>query len=123
MFKWIVQIRKKAGMSREEFIDYYENKHEPLIRRLLPRYPIYRRNYLVFDDPMLKIDNRGGDADYAGYDVLTESVFPTRADAEAFMAAFAQPEVFAAIKADEANFVEPGHAKMFVVEVYQSRIP
>jgi uncharacterized protein (TIGR02118 family) len=123
MFKWIVQIKKKAGMSREEFIDYYENKHEPLIRRLLPRYPIYRRNYLVFDDPMLTIDNRGGSAADAGYDVLTESVFPTRADAEAFMAAFAKPEVRAAIKADEANFVEPGCAKMFVVEVYQSRIP
>jgi hypothetical protein len=77
----------------------------------------------VFDDPMLKIDNRGGDADYAGYDVLTESVFPTRADAEAFMAAFAKPEIMAAIKADEANFVEPGHAKMFIVEVRQSAIP
>jgi EthD domain len=123
VFKWIVQIKKKAGMSREEFIDYYENQHEPLIRRVLPRYPIYRRNYLLFDDPMLKIDGRGGDAAYAGYDVLTESVFATRQDAEKFMAAFAQPDVFETVKADEANFVEQGHAKMFVVEVYQSKIP
>ena len=123
MFKWIVQIKKKQGMTRAEFIDYYENKHEPLIRRLLPRYPIYRRNYLVFDDPMLSIDGRGGSADDAGYDVLTEGVFDTREDAQAFMAAFAKTEIREQIKADEANFVEPGHAKMFIVEVYQSAIP
>jgi len=122
MFKWIVQIKKKQGMSREQFIDYYENKHEPLIRRLLPRYPVYRRNYLRFDDPMFQVDARGGNVNDAGYDVLTESVFATRRDAEIFMATFARPEICEEIKADEGKFVEPGPSKMFVVDVYQSRI-
>jgi uncharacterized protein (TIGR02118 family) len=123
MFKWIVHIKKKKGMSRAEFIDYYENKHVPLIRRLLPKIAVYRRNYLVFDDPMLSVDARGGSENDAGYDVLTEDIFDTREEAQALMAAFADPEIHAQIKADEANFVEPGHAKMFIVEVYQSAIP
>lgn len=123
MFKWIVMIKKKKGMSREEFIDYYENRHEPLIRELLPRSVVYRRNYLIFNDPMLNADGRGGDAEEAGFDVLTESVFSTREDAEALMKAFASPGIFERIRADEDNFVEPGHAKMYVVEVRQSAYP
>lgn len=61
MFKWIVHIKKKAGMSREAFIDYYENHHLPLCRNLISMPPhIHNRNYLIFDDPMLQVDARGG---------------------------------------------------------------
>lgn len=123
MFKWVVFIKRKAGMSREDFIDYYENKHAELCRRILPRSYIYRRNYLVHDDPMLKVDNRGGAGDEMEFDVVTESVFGTREEAQALMDAFARPEVYSQIKADEANFVEPGYAKMYIVEVHQSPIP
>lgn len=123
MFKYIAHIKKKVGMSRQDFIDYYENKHEPLIRSLLPHLHIYRRNYLVFDDPLINVDGRGGGSESAGYDVLTEGVLGSREEAEAFFAAFANPEIFSKIQADEANFVAPGSVKVYVVEVHQSKIP
>jgi hypothetical protein len=123
MFKWMVFIKRKKGMSREAFIDYYENHHAELCRRLLPRSHIYRRNYLVHNDPMFAPDGRGGAEAEMDFDVVTESVFGTREEAEALMNAFANPEIMKQIQADEANFVEPGHAKMYLVEVYQSPIP
>jgi uncharacterized protein (TIGR02118 family) len=123
VFKYLIQIKKKAGMSRQAFVDYYENIHAPLVLKLLPTIRTYRRNYLVFDDPMLQVDRRQGDENDAGYDVLTECIFESRAEAAAFFAAFSQPEVFARIKADEDNFVEPGHAKVFIVETHESPLP
>jgi hypothetical protein len=121
MFKWIVHIKKKEGLSREDPIDYYENKHEPLILSLLPKLAVYRRNYLV-DDPIIGVDGRSGNIHNVGYDVLTECVFKNREDAEEFVAVLSRPEVIGRIKEDEANFVEPQHDNVFVVEVRESRI-
>ena len=124
MYKYMILMKKKASLSREEFINYYENQHVPLMRSLASGRDIYRRNYVVMDDPMFAIDGRLGEADVLGFDVITEIAFPTRADAEAAKAAaLATPENLARIKADETNFCEPGSVRMFVVEVRQSPIP
>jgi hypothetical protein len=119
----MMAIKRKRGITHREFIDYYENIHAPLLRSLLPPMQVYRRNYLTFDDPMFAVDNRGGDDQDLDFDVITEVIFSTRQEAEALMAAVARPDIFAKIKADEGHFVEPGRAKCFVVEVYQSPIP
>jgi hypothetical protein len=117
-------MKKKAGLSRAEFIDYYEDKHVPLMRELALTREIYRRNYIVFDDPMFDIDGRSGAADPIAFDVITESIFATRENAEAAKnAALATPENLKRVKADEANFIEPGSVRMYVVEVRQSPIP
>jgi hypothetical protein len=121
MFKWIVQIKRKNGISKEEFIDYYENKHEPLILSLLPKLAEYRRNYLV-DDPIIGVDGRSGDIDKLDFDVLTECIFKNREDALEFVAVLSRPEVIGRIKEDEANFVEPQHDNVFVVEVRESKL-
>ena len=34
MIKIALLLRKKSGTTREQFIDYYENKHVPLIMKL-----------------------------------------------------------------------------------------
>ncbi len=124
MFKFMILMKKKQSISREEFIEYYENSHVPLMRRLAPGRELYRRNYIVFDDPMFDIDGRkGGIADF-DFDVITECAFATRQDAEAAkQAALASPENLQSVKADEENFIEPGSVRMFVVEVRQSPIP
>ena len=123
MFKQVCFFKKRPDMTMEQFIDYYEEKHASLLRELLPPMYIFRRNYLSFDDPMFAFDGRGGSGDDLDFDVITEVVFSTREEAEALMAVVAKPEVFAKIQADEANFVEPGRARSFVVQVRQSPIP
>jgi len=34
MFKVIALLSKKPGLSRDDFIEYYETKHVPLARKL-----------------------------------------------------------------------------------------
>lgn len=124
MYKYMILMKKKASISREEFIDYYENQHVPLMRAMAGGREIYRRNYIVFDDPMFDIDGRKGSADDFGFDVITECAFATREEAEAAkQAALASPENLRRVKEDEANFIEPGSVRMVIVEVRQSPIP
>jgi uncharacterized protein (TIGR02118 family) len=118
MFKCITMIKKKAGMSRQEFIDYYETRHAPLVRKLIPGIQIYRRNYVIAEDGLFFADKAG-----PGFDAVTEGVFNTRQEAEAFVARLANPETARQIQEDEVNFVAPGSSGTYVVEVHQSPIP
>ena len=124
MFKLIVTIKRKRGMSREEFIDYYENHHVALCRKILPPLEVYRRNYIMNDDPLLKAigDNRAVDGEN-DFDVITEAIYTTRAEAQASMNALFDQNVGPKIMADEAKFCEPGGIKFYVVQVRQSSMP
>lgn len=127
MFKYIAMIKRKEGISPAEFREYYETKHVPLLLKLFPelhRAITYRRNYLTFNDPLLAVDDRDGGSVDAGFDVLTELIFHNRQDAEIqIAAAFKQPDKFALVLEDEAHFVAPGHAKMYVVDVSETAMP
>ena len=72
----------------------------PLIKRLLPMFAHYQRHYI--DRPESRIGETQADPDF---DVITEIHFATRADYEAFLQATSNPDVLAAIRADEANFL------------------
>lgn len=122
MFSTILTIRKKRGLSREEFIDYYENKHTALVGKLLPSTLLqYRRNYVIDEDPLSRrlAAGRGDDAEMPDIAVITEARFATREDAEALVEAFLSDDVLPQILADEANFIEPGGVRWRVVEVYE----
>ena len=122
MFSTILTIRKKRDISREEFIDYYENKHTALIGRLLPAtIQQYRRNYVIDEDQMSRrlAQGRGDDTETPDIAVITEARFATREDAEALIEAFLSDEVLPQVLADESNFIEPGGVRWRVVEVYE----
>src|SRR5689334_16981870 len=95
MFKWVALIKRKRGMSRQAFIDHYENVHVPLLKSLLPPMAAYRRNYVRFDDPIVHVDGRQGDGDESSFDVITECIFANRDDAKAVMDAFQNPDILA----------------------------
>ena len=53
MFKLVVLTKRKPGMTMEEFMDYYENHHVPLIMGLIGDYfADYKRNYIRWDNPV-----------------------------------------------------------------------
>ena len=118
MFKYLILMKKKASISREQFIEHYENSHSPLIWSIAPKNRVlYRRNYIVHDDPLFDIDGRKGQASEFGWDVVTEVGFATREDAEVAKAAvLANPENLLRIKVDEEHFIEPGSVRMLIVE-------
>ena len=122
MFKRIMLIKKKAGMSREDFIAYYETRHLPLCMGLLPPPVLHRRNYPVPGDALgqaMRSDrDLGAEVEY---DCINEVFHHTRADAEAYFQALSDPAKRALIAADEANFIEPGSIRVLIVEVREWR--
>jgi len=108
MYKCIALLKRKAGMSREEFIDYYETRHAPLIRSLLPQIREYRRNFIDFSD-----ESFGQAPDF---DVITELWFDDREAYESFRANSADPEIFRRIAEDEENVFDRSATRLFVVD-------
>jgi hypothetical protein len=47
VFKVFGFLTKRKGMQMQDFIDYYENKHVPLIRSLASTPSLYKRRYIV----------------------------------------------------------------------------
>ncbi len=115
MIKVLVFIKKRPDLDRDQFRDYYERNHAPLVNRLLPFYQEYNRNYLV--EPF-RPDQTGVD-----FDVVTELVFASRDDYEAWRATLAEPAVLEQIRADERNFLEQGSTRMWLVDEHADDLP
>src|SRR3546814_13313285 len=49
MVKLVALLKAKEGLSQEEFENYYEKYHVPLVLKHLPQIAHYRRNYVVPD--------------------------------------------------------------------------
>ncbi|MFN3458212.1 MAG: nuclear transport factor 2 family protein [Novosphingobium sp.] len=110
MIKAIALLRRKPGLTREAFIAYYETRHAPLIRSLLPEIADYRRNYVdrtgTFESTVAAID----------FDSVTEMRFANRAAYDAFLARAADPQVARLIAEDEENVFDRAATRMFVVD-------
>jgi hypothetical protein len=113
-FKVIALLRKRADISREAFIDYYENRHAPLILSVFPSIAAYRRNFADFSSAFVS------DAAPFDFDVVTEVEFADRAGYDEMLALHADPVVGETIAEDEANFVDRDFTRMFVVESRES---
>ncbi len=108
MFKVFGFLTKKDGLGRQEFIDYYESKHVPLICSLAPVPTVYKRTYLGE-----RLTAEGGQVDF---DVMTELVFADRRAFDAWMAELAKPGVGARIVQDEEKFLNRARTRAYVVE-------
>lgn len=95
MLKIMILIKRRADMSMEEFIDYYENHHAPLGLRAIPNMKGYTRRYLT---PL-------GSEDLP-FDVATEIVFDDEADFEQAMGYLNEPATRAAVDADEERLFD-----------------
>ncbi|MFG1461620.1 EthD domain-containing protein [Xanthobacter sp. DSM 24535] len=94
----------------DEFIDYYENNHIPLILSLAPAPPIYKRCYIVHGE---KLTEGSASIDF---DVMTELGFPDR---EAFLAWIGKlfgPDAGEQVAADEARFLDRSQTRAYVVD-------
>ena len=111
MIKLMALLKRKAGMSRADFIDYYQTRHAPLIRRLTPMIADYRRNFLVWERAFL-----AADGSETNFDCVTEIWFASPADHAAALAIWSDPAVAAQVAADEENVFDRGATRMFVVE-------
>jgi hypothetical protein len=110
MLKVFAFLTKKEGMERRAFIDYYENKHVPLICSLAPTPPIYKRNYLIRGDEFNREDGT------IGFDVVTEQVFPNRAALLAWLAKLSEPGSGERVVADEEKVLDRSRYWAYIIE-------
>lgn len=118
MYKILLFVKRKAGMTRAEFIAYYETRHVPLVLRKVTNARLYRRNFVVDGAEVSGI--AGAETSALGYDCVTEIGFATKAEAEAHIADYLDPEINLVIVADENNFIEPGGLTFVIVEPHQT---
>jgi hypothetical protein len=120
MFKLIITVRKKAGLTVDEFSNYYKTRHLPFLGMTLPhtdRGPkLMRLNIVKRDDPFLKVVGDERADSNPPFDCITEIGFESREDAQAAMQTFFDPKYLDKVKQDERNFVDLQSIRYYVVE-------
>src|SRR3546814_15184853 len=74
MVKLVALLKAKEGLSQEEFENYYEKYHVPLVLKHLPQIAHYRRNYVV-PDTLLRPQHMSSEAPPPEFNVITEAWF------------------------------------------------
>jgi hypothetical protein len=118
MFKAVCLLKRRPGMSFDEFVSYYESNHRKLGEKWVPTQTRYIRRYLrpVGKNPIT------GEAPVTEYDVLTEMWFETREAFEAAMTALSNPEASAEIAADEDKLFDRSKICLCTVEECESQL-
>lgn len=102
MFKQICFFKKHPDMSLDAFMDYYENQHSQLSKRMgrspsIPNATRYVRRYLTPEKNPVT-----GEIHDPGYDCIMEIWWNSREDFENSQKIIASPERLKAVMADEA---------------------
>ena len=120
MLKQVVFLKKRPGMSMKEFMDYYENQHSQLSKKMgakpsLPNAQRYVRRYVTPEKNPLT-----GEVIHPGYDCIMEIWWNTRADFEAAMKGLADPAMLKHRLADELNLFASNSNPVCTVEEHDS---
>lgn len=117
MIKCIAMLKRRADLTRDDFITYYETKHAPLIVSLLPGIVDYRRNFVEADGAFPAADGTPID-----FDVVTEIWLADREAHARFIARATDPAIAQIIADDEAQMCDRAATRMVVVEEHTSPI-
>ncbi|MCZ4344086.1 EthD domain-containing protein [Sphingomonadaceae bacterium G21617-S1] len=116
MIKLVALFKIKEGMTREAFIDYYENNHVPLVKKLMPQLRYYRRSFVRPETMFYAGHMEGAAPPPPPFDVMTECWFESQKHYDAMIAVTADPDKGPVIAADEANFLDRSSMTMFLVD-------
>lgn len=118
MFKVMILLKRKPGLSMAEFIDKYENGHAQLGVKYQTMMKRYIRHYLHPAGAPL-----GGVVSEPEYDVATELWFDDRQAFEEGMALMQAPETMAILAADEEGLFDRSKNRLVIMEDRESDLP
>ena len=116
MPKLIALISKKSSISEEDFKNYYENNHAPLIESLFPTLDGYTRTYLFESNLLSDTLPLESDGAQSQFNVITELTFKNEEDLNQFFERGTHQDVVETIRGDEANFLDGEKTIMYRVE-------
>lgn len=114
MIKLVMCLRRKPGLSRSEFQEYWQNNHAPLFMRFADSYGT--RKYLqdhTLDTPLndaIRASRGMGEP----YDGVAEVWFDSEESLVNAMSSAEGQELSAKLLADEANFLDHARCSAFV---------
>jgi EthD domain len=111
MVKLVLLLKRRAGMSVEDFRKYYETTHSVLGKKILPSAIRYQRRYLQALGAA-----PGYEAVGETYDCITEVWFADHAAMEAALVAAAAPDAAALLAEDEAKLFDRSKIRFYLVE-------
>ena len=115
MIKLVTLMRRKPGLSKADFIAYYEAHHRLIGEKVLAGYASrYVRRYLEASHDKGRPDDP---------DVVMEIWFPDQAAYDACFARMAQPALREDISADEDRLFDRGAMRSFIVRECESVLP
>jgi uncharacterized protein (TIGR02118 family) len=116
--KVVTLLKRKPGLSREDFVRYYEARHAVLATELVPGMLDYRRMYISPDRAAF-----GTSPPALDFDVITSLVF---ADMQSYQRAFdtlKRPEIAQRIAEDEEHLFDRSNITAYIVEEHVSELP
>lgn len=121
MVKIVMLIKKNPALSREEFMDYYDNKHIKLLHSILTKgAAVHRRNFVIPNVEDIAAGINVDSRPESDYDVISEVFYEDRETAESVMKDFEDPEIRRIVQEDEAKFLVPEAIKRYIVEVHET---
>ncbi len=119
MIKFVMCLRRKPGLSRAEFLDYWQNKHAPLFMSFAETHKAKR--YVqdqTIDTPMNQMlrESRGMLEEFDG---VAEVWFESE---QAFIDAMSSPEgqkLGEILGADESNFIDHARSTAFLATEHE----
>ena len=122
MIKQVVFLKRRQDMTMEQFMNYYENQHSQLSKRIgakppLPNARRYVRRYITPEKNPLT-----GEVIHPGYDCIMEIWWNTREDFEAAMKGLGSPEHLPARLADELKVFATNSNPVCTVEEHDSPV-
>lgn len=111
MHKVIALIKRKPGMSRADFMAYYEASHAPLARKCFPQIVQYRRNFIDLTGAIMA----PGVAD-PDFDSVTQIWYRDRAAYDEMLSTHFMAGVQETIENDERNFLDQSMTRMLKVD-------
>jgi|GEM_PF-270855 len=113
MFKVMMLLKRKAGLSLEEFIERYENEHVPFVEQYASAITHYSRHYLHPGSHVIFGDR----VEEPEYDVITELWYKDRAAFEHQQEGLrGRPEAIASVAADEEKIFDRSKSRTVYVE-------
>ncbi|MDE8654550.1 EthD domain-containing protein [Novosphingobium album (ex Liu et al. 2023)] len=109
-YKILLFMKRKPGMSMEDFRDYYENRHVPLCRKYMAGIVRYMRRYL---EPQPNAET--GRNDELPYDVVTEMWFDDEATYRRTLEYITTNVMSDEVIADESNFFDRARNRIATV--------
>jgi hypothetical protein len=122
MIKQVVFLRKRPDISMDEFLDYYENQHSQLSKKMgakpsLPNAQRYVRRYITPEKNPLT-----GEVIDCGYDCIMEIWWNSRKDFEAAMKGLSDPAMLEIRMADERKLFASNNNPVCTVEEHDSPV-